>query len=75
MVRDRLGLLGCAQKGSRHTLKVFKILLRIIQSQNHRKRKALRRAEIHYREAKTLQNHEKTKIAGLTIQMHNSISI
>jgi len=52
MVRDRLGLLGCAQKGSRHTQKVFKILLRIIQSQNHRKRKALRRAEIHYREAK-----------------------
>jgi len=75
MVRDRLGLLGCAQKVLRHTQKVFKILLRIIQSQNHCKRKALKRAEIHYREAKTLQNHEKIKIAGLTVQMHNSHSI
>jgi len=38
MVRDMLGLLGCTQNGSRHTLKVFKILLRIIQSQNHHKK-------------------------------------
>lgn len=61
MVRDRLGLLGCAQKGSRHTEKVFKILLRIIQSQNHRKRKSLRRVEMHCWEVKHSKTMEKPK--------------
>lgn len=54
---------------------MFKILLRIIQNQNHRKRRALVRAEIHFGRSKTLQNHEKTQIAGLEVQIHNSHSI
>ena len=34
--------------------------------QDHRMLRALRRAEMHYREAKTLKNHEKACIAGLS---------
>ena len=54
---------------------MFKILLRPSTDQNYRKRKALGRAEIHFREAKTLQNHAKTQIAGLKVQIHDSRSI
>jgi len=43
--------------------------------QNQRNRRALGRAEIHYREAKMLENHEKPTIASLNRGMNSSLYI
>ena len=55
-----------------NTLEVSRFAEGSFTNHNNRMPRALGRAEKHYWEAKTRENHEKTCIAGINIETHSN---